>query len=78
MRLMDKDMITGWRQGECAGMLEHRFMTLSILSELHIVKFLNYSRFVARYRWKKAIKAVRMLVKVKNQFSFPDEDEQPF
>jgi len=39
----------------------------------HRMETRRIRRFVARYRWKKAIKAVRMMVKVKNQFSFPDE-----
>lgn len=39
----------------------------------HRLETQRIRRFVARYRWKKAIKAVRMMVKVKNQFAFPDE-----
>jgi len=39
----------------------------------HRMETRKMRRFVARYRWKKAIKAVRMMVKVKNQFSFPEE-----
>jgi len=38
----------------------------------HKMETRKMRRFVARYRWKKAIKAVRMMVKVKNQFELPD------
>lgn len=40
----------------------------------HRMETQRIRRFVARYRWKKAIKAVRMMVKVKNQFAFPEEN----
>jgi len=39
----------------------------------HRMETRRMRRFVARYRWKKAIKAVRMMVKVKNQFALPEE-----
>eukprot|EP00092_Neocalanus_flemingeri_P002697 GFUD01002887.1.p1 GENE.GFUD01002887.1~~GFUD01002887.1.p1 ORF type:complete len:339 (+),score=130.30 GFUD01002887.1:140-1156(+) len=41
---------------------------------LHKLETLRMRRFMARYRWKKAIKAVRMMVKVKNQLAgFPHD-----
>merc|ERR1712013_292474 len=44
---------------------EGRHLVLSAKT-LHKLETLKMRRFLARYRWKKAIRAVRMMVKVKN------------
>jgi len=50
---------------------EGRHLVLSAKT-LHKLETLKMRRFLARYRWKKAIRAVRMMVKVKNNLTgFP-------
>ena len=43
-------------------------------SILHRLETLRMRRFLARYRWRRAIREVRMLVKVRNSFLGIPED----
>jgi len=76
-RLLEKQQTRRMTGQQCLG---HRWLHVD-RSEVdgmrreHRMETRRMRRFVARYRWKKAIKAVRMLVKAKNQFSLPNHDE---
>ena len=43
-------------------------------SLLHRMECRKMRRFLARYRWRRAIREVRMMVKVKNSFKGIPED----
>jgi len=76
-RLLEKQQSRRMTGQQCLG---HRWLHVD-RSEVdgmrreHRMETRRMRRFVARYRWKKAIKAVRMLVKAKNQFSLPNHDD---